>query len=64
MAGAGTGNAGPRLPRESPGCPEAVPLVFSHSGMGRGWILFGTDSGFEGRTGIYFTRMTASFTPI
>ena len=25
------------------------------------WIFFGTDSGFEGRTELWFTRMTAKF---
>ena len=31
---------------------------------GRAWLLFGADSGFEDRTQIYFTRATASFTPM
>ena len=42
---------------------QVVPEPVTASPDGRGWILFGTDSGFEGRTGIYFTRVTVSFTP-
>ena len=30
---------------------------------GRVWLLFGVDSGFEGRTEIYFTRATVTFSP-
>jgi hypothetical protein len=32
-------------------------------GLGHLWILVGTDSGFEGRTEIYFTNVTAGLTP-
>lgn len=38
--------------------PIAVPAD------GRVWLLFGTDSGFESRTEIYFTRASVTFTPI
>ena len=31
---------------------------------GRAWLLFGADSGFEGRTAIYFTRASVTFTPL
>ena len=31
---------------------------------GRVWLLFGTDSGFESRTEIYFTRASVTFTPM
>ena len=27
------------------------------------WLLVGTDSGFEGRTSLYYTRITAILTP-
>ena len=30
---------------------------------GRAWLLFGSDSGFEGRTEIYFTRVSITLTP-
>ena len=43
---------------------QVVPELVTASPEGRGWILFGTDSGFEGRTRVYFTRVTVSFTPI
>ena len=43
---------------------QAVPEPVTATPSGRSWILFGTDSGFEGRTRIYFTRVTVSFTPI
>ena len=31
---------------------------------GRVWLLFGTDSGYESRTEIYFTKATVTFTPM
>lgn len=40
----------------------SIPSPVSVSSDGRAWILFGTDSGFEGRTGIYFTRVSVSLT--
>jgi len=42
---------------------RAIPAPVSVSSDGRAWILFGTDSGFEGRTGIYFTRVSVSLVP-
>lgn len=38
-----------------------APVVASPGG--RIWLLFGVDSGFEGRTEIYFTRARVTFTP-
>jgi hypothetical protein len=37
-------------------------LAITTSGDGSVWVLVGTDSGFEGRTSLYYTRMTAQFT--
>ena len=31
---------------------------------GRVWLLFGSDSGFEGLTEVYFTRASVTFTPM
>ncbi len=42
--------------RSSP-APIAIPS------NGQAWLLFGSDSGFEARTKIYFTRATVTFTP-
>ncbi|MDE0454311.1 MAG: hypothetical protein OXJ63_03260 [Gammaproteobacteria bacterium] len=41
----------------------SVPETVSASADGRAWLLFGTDSGFESRTEVYFTRATVTFTP-
>ena len=38
-----------------------VPAPVTAAANGRIWLLYGVDSGFEGRTGIYFTRAWASF---
>ena len=43
---------------------QVVPEPVTASPDGRVWILFGTDSGFEGRTRIYFTGATVRLTPI
>ncbi|MDE2796389.1 MAG: hypothetical protein OXL34_16350 [Gemmatimonadota bacterium] len=43
---------------------QPIPSKVSVSSDGRAWILIGTDSGFAGRTGIYFTRVSVSFAPI
>ncbi len=45
-----------------PGRPTLVPISVPPSG--RVWLLFGVDSGFEDLTEIYFTRASATFTPI
>ena len=41
-----------------------IPAPISVPASGRAWLLFGVDSGFEARTGIYFTRAEAVFRPI
>ena len=43
---------------------RSIPARVSASPEGRAWLLFGVDSGFEGRTEVYFTRATAVFTPM
>ena len=44
---------------------QPIPSTVSVSSDGRAWILVGTDSsGFAGRTGIYFTRVSVTFAPI
>ena len=40
----------------------SMPSPISIPSDGRVWLLFGTDSGFESRTEIYFTRATVTFT--
>ena len=42
----------------------SMPSPISIPADGRVWLLFGTDSGFESRTEIYFTRATVTFTPM
>ena len=41
-----------------------VPAPVSVPASGRAWLFFGVDSGFEARTGIYFMRAEAVFTPL
>ena len=43
---------------------QSIPASVSASADGQAWLLFGVDSGFEGRTDIYFTRATVTFRPI
>ncbi len=43
---------------------QSVPAPVTASGDGRVWLLFGTDSGFEGKTEIYYTRISVTFTPV
>ena len=43
---------------------QPIPAPVTASEDGRVWLLFGTDSGFEGTTWIYFTRALVAFTPI
>jgi hypothetical protein len=38
-------------------------LTTTRSADGSAWLLVGTDSGFEGRTSLYYARVTAQFTP-
>ena len=42
----------------------SMPSPISIPADGRVWLLFGTDSGFESRTEVYFTRATVTFTPM
>ena len=42
---------------------RSIPAQVSASATGRAWLMFGTDSGFESRTEVYFTRASATFTP-
>ena len=41
-----------------------IPASVEIPSSGRAWLLFGVDSGFEARTGIYFTRAEAAFRPM
>ena len=43
---------------------QSIPAPVTAAEDGRIWLLFGTDSGYEGTTWIYFTRATVAFTPI
>ena len=43
---------------------QSVPAPVTASSDGRVWILFGSDSGFEGRTQIYYTRVSVTLTPV
>ena len=43
---------------------QSVPAPVTASGDGHVWLLFGTDSGFEGKTEIYYTRISVTFTPV
>ena len=42
---------------------QSIPARITASPTGRTWLLFGVDSGFEGRTEVYFTRATVVFAP-
>ena len=42
---------------------RSVPASILAPADGRAWLLIGSDSGFEGRTGIYFTRATVELEP-
>ncbi len=37
------------------------PLVVETDGQGRVWLIVGTDSGFEGKTTLYYTRISYEF---
>jgi hypothetical protein len=39
------------------------PLPIQTSQTGRVWLFFGSDSGFEGRTALYYTRLRVRFDP-
>ena len=44
--------------------PASPPAAITVPADGRVWVIIGADSGFEGRTEIYFTRASAVLTPI
>lgn len=44
--------------------PGAPPAAITVPPNGRVWVIIGADSGFEGRTEIYFTRASVVLTPI
>jgi hypothetical protein len=41
----------------------AQPFPVTTDANGRVWLIFGTDSGFEGTTSLYYTRYRATFVP-
>ena len=43
---------------------RSLPAPLLAPADGRTWLLFGSDSGFEARTELYFTRASVAFTPI
>ncbi|MXW19437.1 MAG: hypothetical protein F4Z95_01400 [Gammaproteobacteria bacterium] len=43
---------------------RSIPQSVSASETGQVWLFFGTDSGFEARTEVYFTQVTVTFTPL
>lgn len=40
------------------------PFTFRTGESGSAWLYFGTDSGFEGTTALYYTNFQAQFTPV
>ena len=44
--------------------PASPPAAITVPADGRVWVIIGADSGFEGRTEIYFTRASVVLTPI
>ena len=40
------------------------PMMFTTDSTGRAWLFVGTDSGFESRSAVYYTRFTALFDPM
>ena len=40
------------------------PFTFRTDSSGEAWLYFGTDSGFEGTTTLYYTQFRAEFTPV
>ncbi len=43
---------------------SSEPFDFRTDASGAGWILLGTDSGFEGTTRLFYTRLEAVFRPL
>lgn len=42
---------------------QANPFQFRTDDSGSAWLYFGTDSGFEGTTALYYTQFSATFAP-
>jgi len=40
------------------------PMTFTTDSTGRAWLFVGTDSGFESRSAVYYTRLRALFEPM
>jgi hypothetical protein len=40
------------------------PMMFTTDSTGRAWLFVGTDSGFESRSAVYYTRFVALFEPM
>jgi hypothetical protein len=55
--------AAPEQPRVPLPAPPSDALLLTADSAGRLWVVIGTDSGFEGRTEIYFVEGSATFTP-
>lgn len=43
---------------------SAQPFTFRTDNSGSAWLFFGTDSGYEGTTALYYTNFRAEFTPV
>ncbi len=43
---------------------DGRPLQVATDGQGQAWLIVGTDSGFEGRTDIYYSRIEFLFSPV
>ena len=54
----------PRRWERKPLPGRSTPTPISIPSDGRVWLLFGSDSGFESRTEIYFTRAAVTLTPM
>ena len=52
---------GPEWERKRLGGPS---MMFTSDSTGRAWLFVGTDSGFESRSAVYYTRFTALFEPV
>ncbi len=40
------------------------PFLFTTDNTGSGWLIVGTDSGFESKTELFYTKVTVQFTPL
>jgi predicted small secreted protein len=43
---------------------QGPPMTFTTDSTGRAWLFVGTDSGFEARSSVYYTRFGAVFQPM